>query len=57
MRIRIVGEIQKEQLSIDEVVGNLQKEAVHPHPNAGQINESAREKCHKRTLVLKFSKH
>jgi hypothetical protein len=28
MRIRIVGEIQKEQLSIDEVVGNLQKEAA-----------------------------
>jgi hypothetical protein len=57
MRIRIVGEIQKEQLSIDEVVGNLQKEAVHPHGTPNKINERAKEKCHKRTLVLKFSKH
>jgi len=56
MRIRIVGEIQKEQLSIDEVVGNLQKEAVHSTRSVDRINESAKEKCHNQALVLKFSK-
>jgi hypothetical protein len=57
MRIRIVGEIQKEQLSIDEVVGNLQKEAAYPSRSADRINENAKEKCHNQALVLKFSKH
>jgi hypothetical protein len=43
MRIRIVGEIQKEQLSIDEVVGNLQKEAPHPSRSADRMKESAKK--------------
>jgi hypothetical protein len=44
MRIRIVGEIQKEQLSIDEVVGNLQKEAVHSTRSADRIDHGDKRK-------------
>jgi hypothetical protein len=57
MRIRIVGEIQKEQLSIDEVVGNLQKEGGHSNQSADRINVSAKRKNVTQALVLKFRKH
>jgi hypothetical protein len=57
MRIRIVGEIQKEQLSIDEVVGNLQEEGLRASGCEEEGMKTRRKKRQKPTMSLKFSKH
>jgi hypothetical protein len=54
MRIRIVEEIQKEQLSIDEVVGNSQNEGARP--NGAQVDDRKRiGDVEEPTVVLNFS--